>query len=141
MRLHGSDYGGVDERLGPFGRVLDEGLPLAGQAHKLLLLFVKVCVHAVLKVGRRRDLDARLLLLGEHGGGQDGKRPSIRTAGRETVTSGCGNQMNASRRCSTHAVRMKHLHADFAKSVFFSFFDFGLKNKCYSQKRWMLLEN
>lgn len=66
--LHRGDDGDVDEGLGPLGRVLDQRLPLPRQPHKLLFLLVKVCVHAVLEVGRRRNLDARLLLLGEHGG-------------------------------------------------------------------------
>jgi len=66
VRLHGGDDGGVDEGLGPLGRVLDQRLPLPRQPHKLLLLLVEVGVHAVLEVRRSRDLHAGLLLLGEH---------------------------------------------------------------------------
>ena len=65
-RLDGGDAGGVDEGLGPAGRLLDQALPLAGQPSELLLMLVEARVHAVLEVRRRRDLDP-LLLLPEHG--------------------------------------------------------------------------
>lgn len=51
-RLHSGDDCGIDEGLGPFGRVFDEALPLARKPHELLLLLIKVSVHTVLKVGR-----------------------------------------------------------------------------------------
>lgn len=67
--LYGRDDGGIDEGFRPFGSVFDERLPLSRQADKLLLLFVKVRVHAMLEVGWSRDLDTGLLLFGEHDGG------------------------------------------------------------------------
>lgn len=70
--LHSSNNSGIDKRFGPLGRVFDERLPLPRQSDKLLLLLVKVGVDTMLKVGRSRDLDARLLLLGKHGGGSSG---------------------------------------------------------------------
>lgn len=79
--LHGGDDRGVDEGFGPLGRVLDERLPLPRQPDELLLLLVKVCVDAVLEVGRGGDLDTRLLLLGEHGGG--GWSSDLQEGGRE----------------------------------------------------------
>lgn len=50
-RLDSGDNSRVDEGFGPFGRVFDERLPLPRQPDKLLLMLVKVCVHAMLKVG------------------------------------------------------------------------------------------
>ena len=67
--LYSSDDGRIDEGFGPLRRVFNERLPLPRQPDKLLLLLVEVCVHAVLEVRRRRDLDTRFLLLGEHDGG------------------------------------------------------------------------
>ena len=69
----GRDGGGVDERGGAVRRlrarrvVGDERGPLLGQPHELVRRVVEAGVHAVLEVGRRRDLHL-LLLLGEHGG-------------------------------------------------------------------------
>lgn len=68
-RLYSSDDGRVDEGLGPLRRVFDERLPLPRQPDELLLLLVEVRVHAVLEVGRSRDLDTRLLLFSKHDGG------------------------------------------------------------------------
>lgn len=67
--LYSSDDSHVDEGFGPFGRVFDERLPLPRQPDKLLLLLVKVCMHAMLEVRGSGDLDTRLLLFGEHDGG------------------------------------------------------------------------
>ena len=66
----GRDGGGVDERGGPVLRlrarlVGDERGPLLGQTHELVRRVVEAGVHAVLEVGRRKDLHL-LLLLGEH---------------------------------------------------------------------------
>ena len=69
----GRDGGGVDERGGAVRRlrarrvVGDERGPLLGQPHELVRRVVEAGVHAVLEVGRRRDLHL-LFLLGEHGG-------------------------------------------------------------------------
>ena len=49
------------------GLVGDERGPLLGQPHELVRRVVEAGVHAVLEVGRRRDLHL-LLLLGEHAG-------------------------------------------------------------------------
>ena len=49
------------------GLVGDERGPLLGQPHELVRRVVEAGVHAVLEVGRRRDLHL-LLLLGEHPG-------------------------------------------------------------------------
>lgn len=68
-RLYSSDDSRVDKGFGPFGGVFDERLPLPRQPDKLLLLLIKVCMYAMLKVGRSGDLDTRLLLFGEHDGG------------------------------------------------------------------------
>lgn len=100
--LHSGDDRGVDERFGPLGRVLDERLPLPRQPHKFLLLLIEVRVHAVLEVGRSRDLDARLFLLGEHDGGscrpasdlQAGQKEMQEFGKRQTATMG-GNVPNA----------------------------------------------
>ena len=53
------------------GLVGDERGPLLGQPHELVRRVVEAGVHAVLEVGRRRDLHL-LLLLGEHLGMMSG---------------------------------------------------------------------
>lgn len=64
-QLDGGDVGGVHHGLRPVGRVRQQALPLLRQAGELLLARVEARVHAVLEVGRSRDLQP-LLLLPEH---------------------------------------------------------------------------
>lgn len=66
-QLDGGYVGGVHHGLGSVGRVRQQALPLLRQAGELLLARVEARVHAVLEVGRGRDLQP-LLLLPEHDG-------------------------------------------------------------------------
>lgn len=69
--LDRGDAGRVHQGLGPASGLLNQALPLAGQARELLLVLVKARVHTVFKVGWRRDLYP-LLLLPKH----DAEAPS-----------------------------------------------------------------
>lgn len=61
-QLDGGDVGGVHHGLRPVGRVRQQALPLLRQPGELLLARIEARVHAVLEVGRSRDLQPLLLL-------------------------------------------------------------------------------